>query len=102
MYNQFKRPSTGNVRELYYIYRKTLYYFNTSKQIESFLCSLLFLETGRRTLKLGILPTLNLSQKSHETLKHPTRCLNVVKDNLEIVNKTAAKLIYKKLIYVKK
>ena len=23
MYNQFKRPSAGSVRELYYIYRKT-------------------------------------------------------------------------------
>ena len=52
---------------------------------------LTFLETGRKTLK----PTLNLPQKSHETFIHPRGCLNVVKDCLDIVNETAAKLIYK-------
>ena len=38
-----------------------------------FICLLYVLETGRKTLKLGALPTMNLPQKSVETSKFPER-----------------------------
>ena len=38
-----------------------------------FICLLYVLETGRKTLKLGVLPTMNLPQKSVETPKFPER-----------------------------
>ena len=38
-----------------------------------FICLLYVLETGRKTLKLGALPMINLPQKSVETPKFPER-----------------------------
>ena len=38
-----------------------------------FICLLYVLETDRKTLKLGALPTINLPQKSVETPKFPER-----------------------------
>ena len=38
-----------------------------------FICLPFVLETGGKTLKLGALPTINLPQKSVETLKFPER-----------------------------
>ena len=38
-----------------------------------FICLLYVLETGRKTLKLGTLSTMNLPQKSFENSKFPER-----------------------------
>ncbi|XP_047137374.1 uncharacterized protein LOC124813866 [Hydra vulgaris] len=53
-----------------------------------------FTKTGRKTLRLGVVPTLNLPVKSHPTTK-PTerRHLNIVKDRTTI-NKNAYKPVY--------
>ena len=48
----------------------------------------LLLETGRKTIKLGALPILNLPQKSHSTFKSPERRhINIVKETEPLIPK---------------
>jgi len=60
------------------------------------------LEQGKRTLRLGAVPTQNLPQKSHETFKSPER--RIIIKNVSPINDKKNDIYYKNYedLYVRK